>query len=198
LAKKRKPQSTATEAKAVRDGQGRFVPGTPSPNPGGLPKAVAQARRDALAFVPGWLERLNEISDSDDEVAAVMAIKTGLARALGREAAPHEMPDDSPLPEGLGTPSTPELLDLAKKLLGRSLRRIESKISAGEAVPDATLVALGDHLKTLKGIADEERELAKQGPAANIPDAELVAKVLAAVSLEQLEKALSARKAVAA
>jgi hypothetical protein len=92
------------------------------------------------------------------------------------------------------TPSTPELLDLAKKLLARSLRRIEARIVAGEAVPDSTLVVVGDHLKTLKGIADEERELAKQGPGADLPDAVLIERVLAAAPVEKLRAALAAKE----
>lgn len=171
---------------------GRVVAGGGSLNPGGMPKRVAELRRIALDKAEAWLTRLDELTKCGDPMVEVMALKTAIPRALGRESSPDEMVDDTPLPPpGETTPAA--LLTRALHLLERSLARREAQLAAGTALSEGQLAALGEQAQTLATLAREERELAKSPPGADLSDEALIDQVLAAVPKEKLKAAIAAR-----
>lgn len=177
-----------------RDEKGRLKPGTASLNPGGVPKRALELRRIALDKAETWLQRLDDLTNNDDPMVAVLALKTAIPRALGKEAAPSEMPDDMPLPEA--TDSSPKsLLSRSLALLERSIARFEALAAAGTPLTESQLAQLGEHARTLATLAKEERELAKAGAGADLPDEKLAEEVIARVPVETLQAVLAKRGA---
>lgn len=69
----------------------RFRPGK-SPNPGGIPKSVAHARKLAAKSTPEIIKRMIDIAlKSDNERNAIMAGALVLERGLGKVGAMREL-----------------------------------------------------------------------------------------------------------
>lgn len=70
----------------IRDAQGRFLPGTPSPHPQGRPALPVELRALARAETASCLQKLVELRDDPDVPAAVQLAATNalLDRAWGR------------------------------------------------------------------------------------------------------------------
>lgn len=191
------PESTACHETpaapaAPRDSSGRWLPGGPSPNPGGIPRQVYELRRLALDNARTALERAIEmIQDADPKTAAV-GISTVLERGLGRPSAPSELPDDTTARAVDTTPAG--LLTVAMTTLGRVLAHQQARLDAGHPLGAGEIETLSEAARTLSVLAKEERQLQKDGAAAALSDEALVAAVLSALPLERLRAALAERE----
>ena len=161
-------------------------------NPGGVPRQALELRRLALERAREWIERLDELTKSKDHRAAVMACQTGLGRALGREVAPSELPEDIPLPPA-GETSPARQLQTALELLERDLSYLKARMEAGVVLSENERAALRNNAQILATLAKEDRELAKAGPAAQLSDDKLSAEVLAGMPLEAIRAEVERR-----
>jgi hypothetical protein len=89
MARRKKPDNTATstpKAPPQRDEKGRWLPGTPSPNPAGAPKRGQS-----------WAETIRRITDMtrDELIAHVGGEKTALGRQL------KELPPGVPMKDAV-------------------------------------------------------------------------------------------------
>lgn len=175
-----------------RDARGRVLPGGGSLNPGGVPKAALELRRLALQSAERAMARAVEmVEDPEPEVAAI-GIRIILGRALGRESAPAELPDDS-APVGEVDTSPAGLLDLSKRGLAVGLAHLNAKAEAGQ-ITSAETNTLVDLARALAILAKEEREIGKEGAGANLPDDALAEAVLGKLPLERIAAHLEARR----
>ena len=77
------PENTHEHAR-LRDANGRWLLGAPSPNAGGRPRVVAEIRDLARQHGPAAVRRLVQLMRSDDEQVAVAACRVLLDRGYGR------------------------------------------------------------------------------------------------------------------
>lgn len=189
------PESRAPEALQpdVRDALGRFRRGV-SGNPGGISKAVLEARQAFAKDVDRAREVLHQLLEEDAWGGRVAAAGMILDRALGKASSPSELPTDSQLAEPQES-SPRALLDRTLKLLERSIASAEQQVTEGQPLSEAQREALREDAQTLSGLLKAERELSASGAGAELSDEALVAKVLAALPMERLEAAVAARKA---
>lgn len=80
--------STTPETSPQRNETGRFLPGTPSPNPSGRPAVDPKVKREThevlAAATPKAARRLVELMDSPDERIALTASQLVLDRVYGK------------------------------------------------------------------------------------------------------------------
>lgn len=191
------PQSPSTvpPPDVPRDDYGRLLGGGGSLNPGGLPKAVAEARKAALWWVPKAIAKAGALLDHANPFVVIAAIDTITKRGLGKDVPASQLPDlsEPPPPMAPGT-SAPDILDRLKGLMDRNLARLERQLEDGIPIPEESMTALTEHAKALQIIAAEERELAKKSKGAQLTDLQLIEEVLQAVPFEQLQAAWSRRQ----
>lgn len=79
-----------------RDERGRLLPGTASPNPGGMAPEVAEARRLLAEHVPKAIEVLVALLDSEEPKVRGFAAREILDRTIGKPKQAHELVGDTP------------------------------------------------------------------------------------------------------
>lgn len=175
-----------------RDAKGRVLPGGGSLNPGGVPRAALELRRLALTRAEDAMRRAFEMVEDPDPQVAEIGIRIVLGRALGKESAPAELPDDTPAVGNVDT-SPAGLVQLSKQGLAVGLAHLNAKAAAG-TITSAETNTLVDLSRALSILAKEERELTKEGPGANLPDDALADAVLSKLPTEKIAAHLAARE----
>jgi hypothetical protein len=177
-----------------RDEYGRFRAGH-SGNPGGIPKKALEARRAYCDHLPEAVRRTRALLESDNAADWPFAIATVNARALGKESAPADLPDDTP-PPPKGECSPASLLGRALSLIERNIARGEQQMDGGLPISETERASLREDISTLAALLKAEQDAAKsKQPGAELSDVELKAKVLGAMTAEDLAAELSKRGA---
>lgn len=185
------PESKAAQAPEPERNRrtGQWLPGGPSPNPGGLTKEHRAARAaflermpDALALVDKWLLS----SDFREQRAAVEFI---FLRGLGQPVKPSEMLPQEPPPA-----VTPEQADAGvmllevRDMLARGLAAAKQQQQAGEMGMDS-LESLGRIGQAIGALLKAEAEASRASKLSALSVDEL----LALVPEETLRAALEKR-----
>lgn len=220
------PELTADSGapESLRNADGTWKKGGPSPCPGG--RALAATRfartikemdaegdgkelvRFAWSVMRGDVKVPTEVPTKEGIVSLMVlptvrerleALKWLRENGWGKSLPASEMVDPDEIPE----PETPEasphgLVSQSQRMLARMLASLDAQVRAGLIPSEQFAGSFVDAVRALSDINREERELAKQGAAAGLADAELISAVLANLPVEKLREALTAREKEAA
>ena len=88
----------ADDSKPVRkNGPGRPFPKGTSGNPGGMPKEIAEVRRQLRALLPKATQTLGELLDHHDGKVRCMALREVYDRTMGKPTQPITGEDGKPI-----------------------------------------------------------------------------------------------------
>lgn len=185
------PEKTPPHApeEPARDRKGKWLPNTPSPNPGGRSRVQREARAAFLDRLPRALELVDAWFASSDFEQQRAAVEVTFMRALGKPAKPSEMPALEP--PGAPTPEdadTGAMLVRVRGMIARGISVLEGQQDAGELGADG-LESLGRLGQTLGSLVETEAKASRASKLSALSVDEL----LALVPEETLRAALEKR-----